>query len=72
MIIAILVIGLFGYGMTEAYKEEKQSKGLICETSKPTKCRGFKKTTGFKREQENSAVYSSDFDALTDADFVKE
>lgn len=70
MIIAILVIGLFGYGMTEAYKEEKQARGLICETSKPTKCRGFKKATGFKREQKDASIHDADFDALTDADFV--
>lgn len=70
MIVTILVLGLFGFGMSEAYKEEKQTKGLICETSKPSKCRGFKKANGFKREYSRDAVSISDFNALTDADFV--
>lgn len=64
MIIAILVIGLFGYGIHGAYQDERKSSGLSCETSKASKCHGFSRANGFK-----TVLKEDDFDSLTDADF---
>lgn len=69
MIIAVLVLSMFGYGIYGAYQQEaKDAKtGFKCESDKVTKCRGFNKTQGFGKPENTD---DDDFDSLTDDDFV--
>lgn len=70
MIIALLVVGFFGYGIYGSVQEEirDEKTGLQCETNDIAKCRGFSKKNGFKSQQPDFS--DDDFDDITDDDFV--
>lgn len=70
MIVAIIVVGFMGFGIYGAVNE-KPTNGVICETHKPSKCRGFDQETGFHRPYNKNSDDSVDFDDLNDGDFVK-
>ncbi len=72
MIATILFFAFIGFGAYDTLTyEENLKSGVECETSKPSKCRGFDKETGFKRPASDDSIDDTDFDNLTDSDFVE-